>query len=111
MDLNDLMKMAESDLVKWIVSRVMTGVLNAVPWLSAVSGPLGWIISLGVSFVVKYGDFAIYWFADGSMNSAHGETYQKAGEELEKLPPDAPKEKRDELKKAKSDAFDVLMGA
>jgi hypothetical protein len=91
--------------------RVVTGLVSAVPWLGWASGPLGFLIGLLVGQLVKYGDLVTYHLGDSWMNNSHGEDYQKAGEALDTLPKTATKEELDAAKKAKSDAFDRLMGA
>lgn len=60
---------------------------------------------------MKYGDWGAYFFGDDLMNSAHGKTYQQAGEDLKNLPPTATKEEVERAKKAKAAAFELLMGA
>jgi hypothetical protein len=110
-DWDGLIKDAESSLAKALTARVVAGIVASVPWLGAVSGPVGFIIGLAVGQLVKWGDWVTYYVGDRLMNSVHGDEYQKAGEALKNLPPTATKEEIDAAKKAKASAFDRLMGA
>lgn len=108
---NALVKDAETDLTRALASRVAQGIVTSLPWLSAVAGPLAFVIGLIVGQLVKYGDWLAYYLGDEWMNTSHGQTYQLAGEALASLSPTATKEEIDAAKKAKSDAFDVMFGA
>ena len=111
MDLDQLIKEAENQLTKALAARVAAGLIAKLPWLAGLSGPLGFLAGLVIGQLVKYGDWLAYWLGNGWMNTRHGEEYQKAGEALASLPPDATKEQKDAAEKAKADALDALMGA
>lgn len=110
-DVNSVIRDAENSLAKILTAKAVSGLLAALPWLSFLSGPLGFFVGLLVGQLVKYGDWTAYYLGDSWMNSAHASDYQKAGEALANLPPTASKEEIDAAKKAKDDAFDALMGA
>lgn len=82
-----------------------------LPWLAGLATPLGFFIGLVIGQLVKYGDWLAFYLGDSWINTENGKAYQRAGEALANLPPDAPEEVRDAAKKVKSDAFDALMGA
>lgn len=111
MNLDALIKDAESALAKMLTARVVAGIVAKFAFLGALSGPLGFVIGLFVGQLVKFGDWLSFHLGDEWMNSAHAEDYQKAGEALDALPPTATKEEIDAAKKAKADAIDRLMGA
>jgi len=110
-DWNEVVSIAESSLVTALKDKAVAGLISAIPWLSFLSGPLGWLFSYLIALGVKYGDWLLYFAGDSWMNSQHAENYQKAGEALQNLPPTANKEEIDAAKKAKADALDALMGA
>lgn len=95
-------------LVKQLTSRVVAGILAAS---SFWAGPLSFVLGLIIGQLVKYGDWLAYYLGDSWKNSSNAEDYQKAGEDLNSLPPTATKEERDAKKQAKADALDKLMGA
>jgi hypothetical protein len=110
-DWDVVIKDAESDLSQRLSSRVVAGIVGAIPWLSGASGPLTFLIGLLIGQLVKYGDWLAYYLGDSWMNTENGKSYQQAGEVLANLPPTATKGEIDAAKKAKADAFDKLMGA
>ncbi len=110
-DWDAVIKSAENDFAKLLTTRVVSGIIKALPWITGVSGPLGFLLGIIIGQLVKYGDLATFYLGDSWMNSSHGQAYQKAGESLDNLPETATKEEIDAAKKAKSDAFDDLMGA
>lgn len=116
MDFNELVKLAESDLVKWLTAKVVNGFVTKIAignlaWLGWLATPLGWVVGMAIALFVKWGDWGVYMFADGLKNTAEGNAYEDAGIALKNLPPTATKEEINAAKKAKQDAFDVFMGA
>lgn len=111
MDVNQLVKDAESDLVRWLTSKVVTGLVSKITWLGGLSGPLGFILSLIIGQLVKYGDWGVFALGKDWMNTVEGKEYEKAGIELNNLPPEASKEEVERAKQKKRDAFDRLMDA
>lgn len=104
---DDLIKDAESSLVKVLTARVVGSIVVAG---SFWAGPLGFILGLVIAWLARRGDWLTYHLGNGWLNSANADVYQKTGEALDTLPPTATQEQINAAKKAKSDAFDVLMG-
>lgn len=107
---DDLISEAESALAQLLTARAVTGILAAFSWLGFLSGPLGFFVSLIVGQLVKYGDWVAFHLGNEWLDSANATAYQKTGEALASLPASATPEEINAAKKAKSDAFDVLMG-
>jgi len=110
-DVNKLIADAESDFSQLLTSKVVAGIIAQVPWLAALGGPLSFFISLLIGQLVKYGDWLAFYLGDAWVNTANGRAYQQASESLDNLPANATEGERDAAKKAKSDAFDALLGA
>lgn len=109
MDLDQLVSIAESQLVQALTARVVGGFVLALPYLSWLSGPLGWVIGMGIAFAVKYGDLLVYMIGDDWKNTAEGKVLEDAAIKNENTPANDPNKAA--LEAAQRKAFDDLMGA
>lgn len=115
MNWDELLRLAESDLVKALTNKVIEGFISKIAigklaFLVALSPFVGWGVGLLIALFVKWGDWGLYMIGDSLKNTAEGNAYEKAGLDLKNLPPTATPEEIDRAKKAKQDAFDALWG-
>lgn len=109
LDWNSLIKSAETDLAKALTAKVVAGIVASVPWLGAISGPLGFLLGILVGQMIKYGDWMSYMVLDDWKNTSEGKAYEDAAIANAQIPKGDPRKKDTEA--AQKAAFDALLGA